>query len=231
MKKLYLVIILIFCASSLFAQIKRYDMKSGIVEYEISGKGNVMGMTTTISGESKVFFKNYGALELSEEKTSQNIMGQQETNHDITKFENDTVYSVDFEEEVIYKQKISDSQKDMVIKETNEESLKNLGGKKIGTEKVAGFECDVWQLKNAKMSIYKGIPLKIESSAMGITQVQKAKLAKFNISVSADNLKLPNFPIKSQKAVMQSQMEGMSPEQKKMMQDMMKNMGGMFGNK
>ncbi len=87
--------------------------------------------------------------------------------------------------------------------------------KKIGTEKVAGFECDIWQLKKCKMSIYKGVPLKIESSAMGITQIQIAKLAKFDVSVSADNLKLPNFPIKSQKDVMQSQMEGMSPEQKK----------------
>lgn len=230
MKKLYLVIILIFCASSLFAQIKRYDVKSGIVEYDISGKGNVMGMTTTIKGESKICFKEYGALELSEEKTSQNIMGQQEVNHDITKFEKDTVYNVDFEDKLIYKQKISDLKKDMFLKETNEKSLKNLGAKKIGSEKIAGFDCEVWQLKNAKISVYKGVPLKIESSAMGITQIQIAKLVKFDIPVSDENLKLPNFPIKTQKDVMNSQMEEMSPEQKRMMQDMMKNMGGMFKN-
>lgn len=232
MKKISLIILLILSVTSLFAQIKRYEIESAIIEYDINGSGNMTGMATKISGKSTVFFKNYGIIELSDEKINQNLMGQNEYTHDIIKIEDDTVYSVDFEEKVIYKQKITASEKEMMVKDTNEKSLKDLGGKKIGTEKVAGYKCDIWQLKGSKICIYKGIPLKMQTNTMGITQVQIAKKVQLNVSIDDDKFKLPNFPIKSQADMMKdvnSQMEGMTLEQKKMMQDMMKNMGNIMG--
>ena len=82
------------------------------------------------------------------------------------------------------------------------------------------------------MCIYKGVPLKTETNTMGLKQIQIAKSAKFDISISDDKFKLPNYPVKTRADMMgeaMKQMEDMSPEQKKMMQDMMKNMGGMMG--
>lgn len=230
------IVLAFFLVLSSNASMKRYEVKSGQIEYETIGEGSMMGVPTKMSGKSSVIFKNYGAIELMHDKTTQTIMGQKEIEEDITKFDNGTVYSVDHEEKVIFKQEVPVDLKDPMLIQKGKKSLESLGGKRIGTEKVAGFKCDVWQLKDYKMCIYKAVPLKMETNVMGIKQIQIAKTVKFNISISDEKFKLPNYPIKSMSDMMgenmkqmQEEMQGMTPEQKKMMQDMMKNMGQMFG--
>ncbi len=61
---------------------------------------------------------------------------------------------------------------------------------------------------------------------MGITHTTEAKNIQFNISVSDEDFKLPNFPIKSMKdnnGNTPSQMPQMTPEQMQQMQEMMKS--------
>lgn len=36
-----------------------YDVKSAIVEYQIAGSGEVMGEKASLSGTSKLYFKNF----------------------------------------------------------------------------------------------------------------------------------------------------------------------------
>lgn len=239
MKKIsfILVFLLVLSATYSFADMKRYFVKSGEVQYKITGSGSIMGMPTKLEGESFLYFKDYGSIELTKEKTTQDMMGQKEIAEDITKFENGMVYSVDLEEKVIYKQKIPIDMDDEIFQNRDENSLKSIGGKKIGSDKIAGFKCDIWELSDAKMCLYKGVPLKIESIVMGVTHTQVATSAKFNISIAKNRFNLPKYPIKSMEDIkaqrqeeMKKQMENMSREEQKMMQDMMKNMGGMFGN-
>ncbi len=232
-----LMFLLILSATFSFADMKRYLVKSGEVQYKISGSGSMMGMPTKLQGESFLYFKDYGSIELSREKTSEDIMGQKELEEDITKFENGIVYSVDLEDKVIYKQTILLDEDDEIFQNKDEDSLKSLGGKKVGSEKIAGYKCDVWELSGTKICIYKAVPLKIESTAMGISHTQLATSAKFDISIDDEKFTLPNYPIKSMSDIreqrqkeMKKQMENMSPEEQKMMKDMMENMGGMFGN-
>ncbi len=234
--KIGLIVFLIVSVTSLFADMKRYEVKSGEIQYEISGSGTMIGVTTEISGSSSLFFKDYGRIELNKERIVQEMMGQKEISEDIVKIDGDIVYSVDLEENVIYKQKMPDDSKDAVLKTKGAKSLESLGGKKIGTEKVAGYNCDIWELSGVKMCLYKGVPLKTETNTMGVVQSKIAKSIKFNISIDNNKFNLPDYPIKSMsdkmkenQKQMEEQMKNMSPEQKKMMQDMMKNMGGMFG--
>ena len=54
--------------SNLFALTNRYEMKSGIVEYEIVGNAGSENNGEVIRGTSKLYFKDYGNLELTDEK-------------------------------------------------------------------------------------------------------------------------------------------------------------------
>lgn len=81
------------------------------------------------------------------------------------------------------------------LKKFGENVIKNMGGKKIGTEKVAGYRCDIWEVNGVKECLYKGVPLKIETTVTGMTLTETATKAEFDISLSAENFKLPDFPI------------------------------------
>ena len=59
MKKIAFVILL-FSVCNLFAQNNRYDIKSGIVEYDILGTTN--SKDHTFSGSSILYFKDFGNL-------------------------------------------------------------------------------------------------------------------------------------------------------------------------
>lgn len=230
-RQLSFVVLLFLLTVSLNASMKRYEVKTGEVVYEIVGEGSVMGITTKLTGNSSILFKDYGAVEMMYEKTTQVVMGEKDTQEDLTKFDNGTVYSIDDEEKVIYKQTIGETE-DLYLANKGEQSLIALGGKKVGTSTILGFKCDLWEFSDATMCIYKSIPLKIETTVMGVNQIQTATKANFDISISEDKFKLPAYPIKTMGEMMDenmNQMEDMSPEQKKMMEEMMKNMSGMMG--
>lgn len=229
---IYLIsIIYLITATTLFAQTKRYEVKSAVINYKITGSGSMMGMPTKLSGNKTLYFKNNGAIELSKEQRVQMIMGQEEKEDEIVKFDNGVIYSVDEEEKVIYKQTISKEQETIYFNQDGEKGLKSLGGVKVGSEKIAGYKCDMWDLSGVSMCIYKGIPLKIETETMGIIETQIATKVQLNISIDENKFKLPNYPIRTIKDIMeenQKQMEDLSPEQQKMMEEMMKSMGEMF---
>jgi hypothetical protein len=50
-------------------------------------------------------------------------------------------------------------------------------------------------MMGVKQCLYKGIPLKVESDMMGIKSVEIATKAEFDIALSKDDFKLPDFPI------------------------------------
>ena len=102
MKKLkYVGIFLMLGVVSLFAQANRYDVKSGMVEYEIMGSGEVMGSATTVSGTGKLYFKDFGNDELTDEKIQQTVLGDKEEERMISKIMGDKIYTVDFTDKVV----------------------------------------------------------------------------------------------------------------------------------
>jgi hypothetical protein len=81
------------------------------------------------------------------------------------------------------------------IGQTGEAMMKSMGGKKVGTDKVLDYSCDVWDLMGVKQCIYKGIPLRIESDIMGLKSLEVATKAEFDISLNEDDFKLPEYPL------------------------------------
>ncbi|XOB62348.1 hypothetical protein ACMC56_00725 [Campylobacterota bacterium DY0563] len=229
-KKIFITLLLFTVC--LFGATKRYDIKSGIVEYTITGQGETMGVTSSIKGSAKLIFKEYGLVEVEKETLTEHVMGQTQTMQEFSKYEDGLVYSVDYEEKLIYKQDVSKLDNSQTAALMGESGLKSIGAKKVGTETILKVSCDVWKLDDMKLCLYKGIPLKIETNMMGYSQTQIAKKVNFNIAIDDNEFLLPNYPIKtmdSVKSEFQKEMENMTPEEKKMMEQMMQKMK-MFNN-
>ena len=198
MKKLrYFGVFLLLSLVSLFAQTNRYELKSGMVEYEIIGSGELSGSAVTISGTSKLYFKDFGNIELTDEKIEQTISGDKEEERVISKVVDNKFYTVDFVDEVIYTQNMLSDEEEPNLNIRNAEAFISMGAKKLGVEEILTYKCDVWQLGEDKIWIYNSVPLKTISKSLGVVQIHEAKLAIFDIKIKEDKFKLPSFPIRA----------------------------------
>ncbi len=200
-------------------KLKRYEVKSGIVKYTSTISGKVMGSVITGSGTESLYFKDWGAVELVEEKSSQTtntkFFGKKNTEttntHTISKLDNGESYHVDFDKKQIFLRR--DMAMDMTkafhpnadAGDVGKNMLESMGGKIIGNEKFLGYDCEIWDVMGAKQWMYKGVVLKLEMTLMGITTVKIATSAKFNISVSDKYFKLPDYPIQKEEGFMNNE--------------------------
>jgi len=217
---------LILAANTLHAETKRYEIRSGIIEYTISGDGNMMGIQTQIDGQSKTLFKEWGEVQLHEETSKSVIMGREENTHQTTKIDHDKVSIVDYEQKSIvqydHTMLMQSEYKDLA--KSAKEMMLSMGGTKTGEETILGYTCEIWETKHMKLWLHKGIMLKSQVRVMGRTHTTEATNIQFNISISDEDLKLPDFPIKvRQDNNTPSHMPQMTPEQIQQMQEMMKN--------
>jgi len=196
-------------SSILFAgadMMKRYDVKSGKIEYSIKESGNIMGMVKIKGvGKKRLVFDNYGVKDLTEENKvkKETTAGQTKVTkeHTIQYMNDGIMYRVDFNRKNIVRMEnpamgmnaMLGSGKN--IGQTGEAMMKSMGGKKVGTDKVLGYSCDVWDIMGVKQCIYKGIPLRIESNIMGLKSLEIATKAEFDISLNKDDFKLPEYSL------------------------------------
>jgi hypothetical protein len=204
--KISLIALLACSATYANSKMKKYDIKSAKIEYSIKSSGSILGMTTKEVGKKRVIFDDYGIKELIEESKVKKMSGlgqnKIDKSHNLIYMNNLIIYKVDFKDKNIIRIKnegvaamASLLGGDKNLMQTGEEMLKKMGGKKIGSDKVAGYKCDVWDLKGVKQCIYKGVTLRVESEIMGIKNTEVATKAEFGLSLSKDDFKLPDFPI------------------------------------
>lgn len=219
------------------AQTKLYEIESGKISYEIKGSGNLMGTQTKSIGKKRLIFDDYGAKSLTEENKIQKttVMGQTQTDktHTMTYLKDATIYHVDFDNKKITRMENMGAMMmgggDMSAK--GKEMMQKMGGKMLGTDKVLGYECEVWELMGVKQCIYKGVTLKIESNMMGMKNVEIATEAEFDISVDEDDFKLPDFPMTDQMgaSISKNKLEKMDADDQKEMQDAQAQLAAMMG--
>lgn len=238
MKKLALLTftLLFLAGNTLYAGAKRYNIKSGSISYHTNTSGSIMGIGTQSEGSKTLYFKEYGNIEVTEATSTSNTMGRQDTTHTHTKFHNGMIYTVDFDNNTIIKQDMSAMMGDKNMQVMGQDMLEKMGGKKIGSGKVLGYNCEIWDAMGSKMWFYKGVPLKVESSMMGIKTSEIATKASFNKNIPKSKLTLPNYPVQTMDDMVQGQMNKPdasgnkpNPEQLQQVQDMLKGLGGLFG--
>ena len=217
MKKfsLFLIITALFFSCNNDAQntsqnkLKRYKVKSGIITFKTQTNGKVMGSVISGSGTEKLYFKDWGAIELLEEEstttTKMKMFGKSSTEtenvHTIAKLDNGESYHVDFKKKEIY------AGRDMAMDltkmfhpnqdagEVGKSMAEGVGGKIIGNETFLGYDCEIMDIMGSKQWIYKGVTLKMEVTVMGITTIKTATSAKFDGSVADSYFELPDFPV------------------------------------
>ncbi len=181
---------------------KRYPVKSGIIFYDVSTESQVGKTHSSISGISRLVFDDWGLKELKEEDVTEIQIGdfnETRERHSMNKFDNGTIYTVDFDEGTIYKTR--DRSMDLSIAKGDDLSnetlnmLKEMKAKKSGEEKVSGYICDIWKLKDQKICLYEGIPLKIVIDQPGFHSVKLALQIVLNRKVDPGQFQLPDFPI------------------------------------
>lgn len=221
--KLLTILIITFVWTTLHAQTNRYEVKSGSVEYSITHSGNMMGMSMQGKGTAKTIFKEWGNVELHSEEINSVTMGMKKSQKQMTKIDNGKVYSVDFDQNVIYEFSadtlMNSEYKDLV--KTGKDALTSMGGKKVGEENFLGYDCEIWEMMQVKIWLHKGVMLKSEANIMGIKNTTVATKVELNNAISDDAFKLPNFPVKKGKR--EGNMPQMTPEQMQQMQEMMKS--------
>lgn len=228
MKLWGMLLVFMLTATTLHAEAKRYEIKSGIIEYALSSSGNMMGMQTKIEGKSKTLFKEWGNVELHEDTTRSVIMGREEHTRQTTKIDNGKVYIVDYEQKVIIEYDpaalLQSMHKDLA--KSAKQMMLSKGGTKTGEEKIKGYRCEVWETPQMKLWLHKGIMLRSEVKIMGIVHTTEATAIHLYTSVSDEDLKLPDFPIQTMeenKKNNHGNMPQMTPEQIQQMQEIMKN--------
>ncbi|NPA27955.1 MAG: hypothetical protein GXN91_02765 [Epsilonproteobacteria bacterium] len=200
-----LFFILIFLASTFAAAqdtFKRYKFKSGMIYYDVKVSSFDNNLNSQVRGIARLIFDKWGLLELKEEDVAEIQAGDfndTRSRHTMSKIEYGTVYNVDFDQKVIYKARDRDLDlaimQKLDISDEAEKSLKEMGAKKVGKEKIAGYECDLWEYKDQQICLYGGIPLKIVVQNAGFYSEKKAVQVILDKPIPPKEFELPNFKI------------------------------------
>jgi hypothetical protein len=196
MKKFIFSLVLLALSVFVFAQheSQRYAIKSGYIEYEISGN---------TTGTKSIWWDDYGAKSRTEENTVNIVRMLGITNetrlHTISIIDGDRFWTADLIEQTgetgtipvwvgEYEYgSLSESER----KEFEMEILESFGGRIAGQETFMGYECDIIELMGARSWIYKGVALKTEASMLGISVKEKAVQFDENANVSASRFEPP----------------------------------------
>ncbi len=167
---------------------KTYLVKSGYVEYELTGN---------TTGEKTIFWDDYGRKTRTEVKSKSvtTFFGKttEESTHTVSIISNGKFWAADllnnngqkgdipyYGETTLYYEGLTKAEE----KELEENILAAFGGQKVGTEKILGYNCEIISIMGAKTWIYKGIVLKSEMNILGVEANETVVNFKKNIKVS-----------------------------------------------
>jgi|APTNR8051073442_1049403.scaffolds.fasta_scaffold08885_4 hypothetical protein len=178
------VAVMTLTANISFAQTKKYEVKSGIVTYEVTITMN----GKTISTEKNIlYFDEYGSKERSDKFKKEAIVGSSIYNGK-TRYElnhkKKTYGEIQSAGSVGYKVNFND---------IPEEDRKSGNAKKLTNETILGKSCETYSYEKikSKFSGYRGVLFLQETSSANLVTTQKA--IKFEeVNVSSDKFTVPN---------------------------------------
>lgn len=193
---LCVILLLAITPAGMAQQAKKYAVKSGYLKLELSG--------STV-GTREIWWDNYGLKTSEREKstTTTKMLGiksveEKDKLHIIV---NDQFWTVDYIQNTGMKgivpimSDLIDNQNNMTEKEQEEyanQLLEEMGGKRLGTETLGGYICDVVSLMGMKVWVYKGIGLKTEGKIMRIETKEMFSDFKPGISVPPSKFSPPD---------------------------------------
>jgi len=185
-------------------KVQQYAIKSGYVEYELTGN---------TTGTKKIWWDNFGEKSRTEtqSKTVTKMFGIKNVDqtHTLEILVKDKYWSANLIEQTGQKGTVpfyKDGHQlfeNMTKKEQEEfanQSIASFGGKRLGTEVFMGKTCDIIKVMGSKIWIYKGVTLKTEAKILGMVSNETAVKFQANQSVSSSKFTpLSNISYESSK--------------------------------
>ncbi len=172
-------------------ELKRYPVKSGIIEYEYTGDA---------VGTQKLIFDQWGYYEAREDHYTMKIQGQENTINTLAIQANDVSYQIDLDKKEGTKMKnpvpdmikqIAEGLTEEQKKNLGEQMLIRMGGKKTGTEDFLGRECTTYDFMGSTMYVWNGLSLKSLVNMMGVKMAITAKSVETDIDIPASAFEPP----------------------------------------
>ncbi len=164
------------------SKMKRYGVKQACIEYTVSGDMQ--------SGTEVLYFDQWGAREAKYEMKTTKVGPMKTEENKVTFMEGAMAYTVNLKDNTGSKMEnpMLKSFEGQDLTEVGEKMMKQMGGKKIGSEKLLGKQTDIWEIKQmgTKSWVWKGVPLKTELNMMGM----KISIVATKISEKFDKSKL-----------------------------------------
>lgn len=191
--------------------LKRYLIKSGIVEYTLSG---------TRKGTETIYFDDWGMREAKYTKAELSVAGFTQKQNTLTLLDGETTYNIDLDRKTGTKmetpmlKELAANNKDLT--DAGEKMMKSMGGAKVGTEVVLGKTCDVWEIKNmqSKTWVWKNVPLKTQVNMANMPMAMIATKFEEGASIPADKLKVPSDVTITEGVDMKKMLEGLKAKKK-----------------
>ena len=167
---------------------KRYEVKSGYIKYETS------------HGTDELYWDNYGENEARYTDATITMFGMTQQNRSVNIIDGKWSYNYDDKSKVASKadyEKLMQQMtgnKNQPITDFSEAMIEAYDGEKIGTEKILGKKCTIYNLKSFgdyRGWVYKGLALKAELNMMGFNFNMKAVEFKENAKIDQAKLRLP----------------------------------------
>lgn len=172
--------------------VKRYKVKSGIIEFAMTGMQN---------GKEILYFDDWGRVEAKYTNTEMSVMGVKQKNHTLTILRDGKTYSIQLDEKtgtvtdapILGELSHAAQSQGKDMSDMGLAMLKQMGGKKVGQEEVAGHMCDVFEVAQMKMKTWvkDGVTLKSEGG-FGNMQINSTAIkVQFNVDVPAEKFAVP----------------------------------------
>ncbi len=168
---------------------KRYQIKSGVIEYRLEGMR---------SGTEKVYWDDWGVKEARYTKATLNLMGVAQEVEERLISTPDVIYTIDVKTNQAVKTKnpgvgffkgLSEDEMTQMSKQL----LEATGAKRLGTDFVAEQTCELWDvpLSGGQECIWKGIALAESGSLGGLQSEREATTVVAGIEVDEVHFTLP----------------------------------------
>lgn len=169
---------------------KRYGIKSGVIEYIITGSQE---------GTKTLYFDNWGMKQAEYTRSVLTVGGFTKSLNLVSIIDDEFQYMINIDQNSGTKTRnpilksIEDLKDQKGFNEFGEQMLLSMGASKIGSESFLGKDCDVYEMKSTgtKLWVWEWLTLKSETQSRGISINVTATRINEGGSVPASKFKIP----------------------------------------
>ncbi len=169
---------------------KRYGVKSGIIEYEISGSQE---------GTKTLYFDDWGMRQAEYTRSVLSVGGFTKSINMISIIDGEYQYTINIDQNsgtrtrnpILRTMEQLKDQKG--FNEFGEQMLLNMGANKIGSDNFLGKECTIYEMKNTgtKLWVWNWLVLKSETKSHAIDITTVAKKIEIDVPVPTSKFSVP----------------------------------------